>query len=75
MKRISWLIWSLVCLALGSFYEFVPRASIKALWPALLFDISIGSMRIRQNDLILVATILLTVGIVFLYKWLKMGKN
>ncbi len=65
--RVRGFCIAIPALLVGAFYEFVPRAVIKSISPTLLFDFTLGSKRIRQNDLILVATLLLLVGGIMLY--------
>lgn len=67
IAKLVWLWIAIPSLILGAFYEFVPRTVIKSISPTLLFDFTIGSKRIRQNDLILVATLLLLIGGIVVY--------
>ncbi|MBI3035390.1 hypothetical protein HYY71_03635 [Candidatus Woesearchaeota archaeon] len=75
MEKKGWLILGIVTGLIGSFYEFIPRKTIKSIAEFLLFDINVLGHRIRHNDLILIATILLIVSFVSFYKVYKMMKR
>ncbi len=75
INKVLWLILGIISLGLGSFYEFVPRKTIKLISEFLIFDITIFNYRIRQNDIILIATILIIIGLVSFYKVYKLNKN
>jgi hypothetical protein len=68
MRNRGWLLLGTVTGIVGGFYEFVPRARIRALAPDLLLDILVLGHRIRHNDLILLGTALLIVSLVSFYK-------
>ncbi|MBI2658832.1 hypothetical protein HYX05_01875 [Candidatus Woesearchaeota archaeon] len=74
MKERNWLALGIAAGIIGSFYEFVPRKTIKSVAEFLLFDIDILGHRIRHNDLILVGVILLIVSFVSFYKVYKLRK-
>ncbi len=74
MSKKKWLILGIVTGIVGSFYEFVPRKTIKSIAEFLLFDIDIFGKRIRHNDLILVGTILLIISFVSFYKVYRLMK-
>lgn len=75
MKKISWIILGIAAGIIGSFYEFIPRKTIKSIAEFLLLDIDVLGHRIRHNDLILFGTILLIVSFVSFYKAYKLSKN
>ena len=75
MKKRNWIILGIATGAIGSFYEFVPRKTIKSTAEFLLFDIDVLWHRIRHNDLILVGAILLIVSFVSFYKVYKLSKS
>ncbi len=68
LTKKSWLILTIITLIIGSFYQFVPRKTIKSIAEFLIFDFIIFGYRIRQNDIILVSTILLIISLVSFYK-------
>lgn len=72
MKRKGWLILGIVTGIIGIFYEFMPRKAIKSIAEFLVFDINVLGHRIRHNDLILFATIMLIVSFVSFYKVYKL---
>jgi hypothetical protein len=74
MKKLPWLVLGVITLVIGSFYEFVPRKVIKSISEFLIFNVVVFGYRIRQNDIILVATILLIVSFVSFYKFYKLSK-
>ena len=53
MEKRGWLMQGIATGMIGSFYEFVPRKTIKSIAEFLLFDIDVLGHRIRHNDLIL----------------------
>ncbi len=75
MNKKWWILLGTISLIKGSFYEFVPRKTIKSLSEFLLFDVNILGHRIRQNDLILFGNILLIIGFVCFYKIYRMSKK
>ena len=75
MKKKGWLVLGIVTGIIGSFYEFVPRKTIKSIAEFLFFDVNILGHRIRHNDLILFATIMLIVSFVSFYKVYKLSKK
>jgi len=75
MSKRKWLILGLVTGIIGSFYEFVPRKTIKSIAEFLLFDIDIFGRRVRQNDLILLGSVLLIISFVSFYKVYKYEKS
>ena len=75
MKRKGWLMQGIITGIIGSFYEFVPRKTIKSMAEFLLFDINILGHRIRHNDLILFGVVLLIISFVSFYKVYKLSKN
>ena len=72
LSKLNWLIMALLTFIIGSFYEFIPRKIIKSISEFLIFDIIILNHRIRQNDLILIATIFLIISFVSFYKFYKL---
>ena len=74
MEKKGWIALGIATGILGSFYEFVPRKTIKSMAEFLLFDINILGHRIRQNDLILLGTVLLIISFVSFYKVYKLKK-
>lgn len=74
MTKKAWLSLALVTLIIGSFYQFVPRKTIKSIAEFLIFDLVIFGYRIRQNDIVLVSTILLIISLVSFYKLYKSRK-
>jgi|GEM_PF-6834009 hypothetical protein len=68
MEKKGWLALGLAAGIIGSFYEFVPRKTIKSISEFLLFDIDVLGHRIRHNDLILLGTVMLIVSFVSFYK-------
>ena len=75
MQKKGWLMLGIATGIIGSFYEFVPRKTIKSISELLLFDINIFGHRIRHNDLILIGVILLIISFVSFYKVYKLIKN
>ena len=75
LSKKSWLILAILTLIIGSFYQFVPRKTIKSIAEFLIFDFVIFGYRIRQNDIILVSTILLIISLVSFYKLYRLRKN
>ncbi len=75
MKKKSWLVLAIITGVIGTFYEFVPRKTIKSIAEFLVFDITLFDYRIRHNDLILLGTILLIISFVSFYKVYKMNKK
>lgn len=73
-EKTKWLIIAIITGLIGAFYEFVPRKIIKSITDLLIFDIVVFSHRIRQNDLILFATIMLIISLVSFYKFYKLNK-
>ena len=74
MEKKGWLILGILAGIIGSFYEFVPRKTIKSIAEFLLFDINILGRRIRHNDLILLGAVLLIISFVSFYKVYKMTR-
>ena len=72
MKIRGWLALGIVSGLIGGFYEFVPRKIIKSIAGFLLFDYPIFGYRIRQNDLVLAAALLLIISFVSFYKASKL---
>ncbi|MBI2658255.1 hypothetical protein HYX08_06200 [Candidatus Woesearchaeota archaeon] len=72
MEKRGWLIQGIITGAIGSFYEFVPRKTIKSMSEFLLLDIDILGHRIRHNDLILAGCVLLIISFVSFYKVYKL---
>jgi len=68
MNKKGWIILGIITGIIGSFYEFVPRKTIRSISNFLLFDADILGHRIRHNDLILIGTILLIISFVSFYK-------
>ena len=75
MKKRNWIMLGIAAGIIGSFYEFVPRKTIKSISEILLFDMDVLGHRIRHNDLILAGTILLIVSFVSFYKVYKLMKK
>ena len=75
MKKKEWLVLGIVTGIIGSFYEFVPRKTIKLIAEFLLFDVNVLGHRIRHNDLILFGTIMLIISFVSFYKVYKLNKK
>ena len=75
MEKKGWLLLGIVTGVIGSFYEFVPRKTIKSIAEFLLFDVNILDHRIRHNDLILFGTIMLIISFVSFYKVYKLSKK
>lgn len=72
MKAKGWLVQGIVTGIIGSFYEFVPRKTIRSISEFLLFDVDILGHRIRHNDLILLGAVMLIVSFVSFYKLYKL---
>lgn len=72
MKAKGWLVQGIVTGIIGSFYEFVPRKTIRSISEFLLFDVDILGHRIRHNDLILLGAMMLIVSFVSFYKLYKL---
>lgn len=72
MEKKNWILMGILTGTIGSFYEFVPRKTIKSIAEFLLFDINVLGHRIRHNDLILVGTVLLIISFVSFYKVYKL---
>jgi len=80
MEKKGWLVTGILTGMVGSFYEFVPRKTIRSAAEFLLFDVDVLGHRIRHNDLILVGAVLLIISAVSFYKVYKLtgkakGKN
>ncbi|MBS3105675.1 hypothetical protein J4234_05435 [Candidatus Woesearchaeota archaeon] len=75
MKKRGWLALGIAAGIIGSFYEFVPRKTIKSIAELLLFDMDVLGHRIRHNDLILAGTVLLIISFVSFYKVYKLSRN
>ena len=75
MKKKGWLALGIATGIAGSFYEFVPRKTIKSIAEFLLFDMDVLGHKIRHNDLILFGTITLIVSFVSFYKVYKLSKK
>ena len=75
MEKKRWLVLGIVTGIIGSFYEFVPRKTIKSIAEFLLFDVNILGHRIRHNDLILFGAIMLIISFVSFYKVYKLSKK
>ena len=75
MKKKGWLVLGIVTGITGSFYEFVPRKTIKSIAEFLLFDVNILGHRIRHNDLILFGAVMLIISFVSFYKVYKLNKK
>ncbi|MBI2650139.1 hypothetical protein HYX04_02380 [Candidatus Woesearchaeota archaeon] len=75
MEKKNWLILAIITGIVGSFYEFVPRKTIKSIADFLLFDVNVMGHRIRHNDLILLGAVLLIISFVSFYKVYKLGRN
>ena len=75
MKTKGWVILGIVSGTLGSFYEFTPRNTIKSFAEFLIFDVKVLGYRIRHNDIILFATVMLIISLVSLYKVYKLMRN
>ena len=75
MKKRGWIVQGIATGIIGSFYEFVPRKTIRSTAEFLLFDMDVLGHRIRHNDLILLGTILLIVSFVSFYKVYKLSKS
>ena len=74
MEKKGWLALGIAAGILGSFYEFVPRKTIKSMAEFLLFDVNVLGHRIRHNDLILLGAVLLIISFVSFYKIHKLKK-
>jgi hypothetical protein len=74
ISKKAWLILAILTLIIGSFYQFIPRKTIKSIAEFLIFDFVVFGYRIRQNDIILVSTILLIISLVSFYKFYKLRK-
>lgn len=72
MEKKGWLALGIITGVIGSFYEFVPRKTIKSIAEFLLFDVDILGHRIRHNDLILIGCVLLIISFVSFYKVYKL---
>lgn len=75
MEKKGWLALGILSGLIGSFYEFVPRKTIKSIAEFLLFDVNVLGHRIRHNDLILFGTVLLIIGFVSFYKFYRLMKK
>jgi H+/Cl- antiporter ClcA len=74
-SKKSWLFLAILTLIVGSFYQFISRKTIKSIAEFLIFDFVILGHRIRQNDIILVSTILLIISLVSFYKLYNLRKK
>ena len=74
MEKKGWLALGIAAGIFGSFYEFVPRKTIKSIAEFLLFDVNVLGHRIRHNDLILLGAVLLIISFVSFYKIYKLKK-
>ena len=74
ISKKSCLVLAIITLVVGSFYQFIQRKTIKSIAEFLIFDFVIFGYRIRQNDIILVSTILLIISLVSFYKYYKLRK-
>lgn len=72
MEKKGWLVLGIVAGSAGSFYEFVPRKTVKSISQALVWDVDILGHRIRQNDLVLIGCVLLIISFVSFYKVYKL---
>lgn len=72
MKRKGWLMLGIITGVVGSFYEFVPRKTIKSIAEFLVWDTDVLGHRIRHNDLILFGVVMLIVSFVSFYKVYKL---
>ena len=75
MEKKRWLVLGIVTGIIGSFYEFVPRKTIKSIAEFLIWDINVLGHRIRHNDLILFGVVMLIISFVSFYKIYKLSKS
>ena len=75
MEKRGCIILGIATGIVGSFYEFVPRKTIKSIAEFLLFDVNILGHRIRHNDLILFGVVLLIISFVSFYKVYKLSNS
>ena len=75
MEKKGWLVLGIVTGLIGSFYEFVPRKTVKSIAQFLIWDVNILGHRMRQNDLILIGCVLLIISFVSFYKVYKLMKK
>ena len=75
ISKRGWLILAIVTGIIGSFYQFLPRKTVKSIAEWLIFDRTIFGYTIRQNDIILVSTLLLVIGLVSFYKVYTLYKS
>ena len=75
MKKKGWLLLGVATGLVGSFYEFIPRKTIKSIAEFLLFDVNILGHRIRHNDLILLGVVMLIISFVSFYKVYKLSNK
>ena len=75
MEKKGWLILGIITGITGSFYEFVPRKTIKSIAEFLVWDIDVLGHRIRHNDLILFGCVMLIISFVGFYKVYKFMRS
>ena len=75
MDKRTWLVLGIATGIVGSFYEFVPRKTIKSIAEFLVFDVDVLGHRIRHNDLILFGAIMLIVSFTSFYKVYKLNNR
>ena len=68
LSKRGWLILAIITGLIGSFYQFLPRKTIKSIAEFLIFDTTLFGYTIRQNDIILISTLLLIISLVGFYK-------
>ncbi|MBS3138785.1 hypothetical protein J4207_03710 [Candidatus Woesearchaeota archaeon] len=67
----GWTILGVVTLLVGGFYHFVPRKTVRSIAEFLIFDVTVFGYKIRQNDIIMVSTLLLVIALVSFYQLYK----
>jgi hypothetical protein len=68
LSKRGWLILAIITGLIGGFYQFVPRKTVRSIAEFLIFNFTIFGYTIRQNDIILVSTLLLVISLVGFYK-------
>ena len=67
----GWTVLGVVTLLIGGFYHFVPRKTVRSIAEFLIFDVTVFGYKIRQNDIIMVSTLLLVIALVSFYQLYK----
>ena len=68
LSRKGWILLGAGTLLIGGFYQFLPRKTVKSIAEFFIFDVTLFGYKIRQNDIILVSTLLLVICLVSFYQ-------